>query len=80
MMGLTTGDGLAVMSMCITLIVAIFKFVPTNKTPSANGSYQYLNVCNERHRSLDSIMARISAVLERLETDVRRLLIHAGLE
>lgn len=89
-MGLSTGDGIAVMSACAVVLAGMLRYAPSKKGQGGESSgaiqesgacpYVRQDMCDLRHQGIDGWMARLSGIIERLESDMRRVLIHMGIE
>lgn len=61
------GEGLAIMSVCAPVTVAIIKFVPPRNTPNLlNGTYVKKDLCDERSRNIQEDIREIKEMIEKV--------------
>jgi len=58
------GEGLAILSVCAPVTVAIIKFVPPRNTPNLlNGTYVKKDLCDERSRNIQEDIREIKEMI-----------------
>ena len=79
---LGTGEGLAILGVCGTVITAMVKFVPSRQSPQPTNGHAPVTkeMCRVVHMHLDREIMEIKNRQVRMEKGITKLLIHAGLE